>query len=1098
MSMSSIQDGLARQEAINPRRSYIVQAPAGSGKTEILTQRYLCLLGTIQSPEQIIALTFTRKAANEMRERILTALKHAVDDEPVYSEHQQLTRQLAKAALARNHQFSWKILEQPSRLRIMTIDALCQKLMRAIPFSGQHIQYAELCDKPQKYYLQAAQNCFQFALDTEDYQSALEVLLSHLDNKPEKLIQLFHDLLASREQWLSLVYEAKQQDKTHFERAIAHIEQHELVRFQNSLPETLDKALIRIVHRLLDITKKTSLLRQVDSLRSFNVEMTDKLASILLTTQNQLRKAFDHHIGLKRDCCDQATYNEIKSSSQALFEELSLYPDFVESLCRVRTLPPPQYAPGQWAVLQALFQLLPLLVAHLSVVFSEHNLVDFQSIAEQARIALGNSDEPTDLALYLDHQIEHLLIDEFQDTSIHQFQLISQLVQGWEENDGRTLFVVGDPMQSIYRFRSAEVGLFLQAQKRGIGPVRLKSLMLTANFRSTASIVNWINQQFRSIFPQYADIETGAISFHSSTPIQASTPDSYIEAIHWENKLDEAEGLVAQVIKELNTYPNDSIAILVRSRHQLTTIIQTLRKHNIPFQGVDITLLANFPHIQDIYLLTEALLLPGHRLAWLSVLRSPWCGLSLEDIHKIANFNRYRSIYWALLNLHQIDDLSKSGRQRAEYVTSILHRALSQRYRQSLVNWLITTSEALHIKDRLTPQQQIELEQYWILLERFEQQGLISDLKLFKKELETLYSQQVTSARLQIMTIHKSKGLEFDCVMLPGLGSKTTQRHQPLFRWLKIPTQNGDTMLLLSPIKNAEDECCLLYDYLGKMDQEKEYYESQRLLYVAATRAKRRLYLFDHHTQSRANSFKDFLKHVPFQTETSFNTEMNHEASVTLPKRWYLPDDRYHPQHHIDTDNNLLNSKTSIGVSFAKIIGIATHDLLHWIASNHETNELNIPWHLTEQYLSRFGLIDVILKSIMSQIRQQIKLFLNTSIGQWIVNIHDDEHNEYELLVQEQGRMTTRILDRTFIDGQTRWIIDFKTGQDDEKSRQKYRQQLENYANIFSKSHPGEIRCGLYFLENSQWVSWLYHDTNIVSTSEEQPYLKIETETLHC
>ncbi len=1072
MAITTLQDGAQRQQATDPSCSYIVQAPAGSGKTEILTQRYLRLLGTVQYPEQIIALTFTRKAANEMRERILTALQHAAQNGPVDSEHQRTTRQYALEALTRDRQFSWQLLKQPSRLRIMTIDALCQMLVHAIPFEGQHIHYAELCDKPQIYYLQAARNCFQFTLEHPDYQHAIELLLTHLDNRQDKLIQLFCDLLTNREQWLTLLYQAKHQDKAVFEAAIAQIEKHELSRFINSVPQILSIEMLGIVRTLLDITGATSSLQKVDSLASFNSQMAEELASLLLTSQDKLRKAFDHHVGLKRELCTDDMYKQLKQRSQAILAELEMYPDFVDSLCRVRGLPDPHYDLKQWDVLQALFQILPLLVAHLSILFTEHNSVDFASISEQALLALGNQEQPTDLALYLDYRIQHLLIDEFQDTSIQQFQLLTQLVQGWEAQDGRTLFIVGDPMQSIYRFRSAEVGLFLRAQKEGIGPVRLISLAFTCNFRSTITIVNWINQQFKAIFPKQADIESGAVSFHASTPVKTALNETFVEAMQWDNKAAEADGIVECVRKELETYPHDNIAILVRSRHQLKHIIQCLRKHHIAFQGIDIDLLANLPHIRDMYSLTEALLMPANRLAWLTVLRSPWCGLSLADIHVIANFNRNKSIYWAMLNTKKIS-LSSEGHQRVEYVAAVLHQALQCRHRKTLVEWLMETSNALHVNAILTPSQQTDLEQFWVLLERFDKQGLITDLVLFKQELESLYSQHVTPARLQVMTIHKSKGLEFDCVMLPGLGAKSAQRNTPLFRWLKLPSNQGEPTLLLSPIKAADEEVCPLYDYLGHIEAEKEYYESQRLLYVAATRAKRRLYLYDHHDNLRQNSFKALLKSHSFNTIKIEPEQDSHTPA--LPKRCYLPNVFYEKNSQITVQTHF--SQPSINHQISHLIGTVTHDLLRWIATYHPDKTQNIPWHLAENLLRQHGFTDDILTDAMTQIRQQIQHLLTDPIGQWIMQPHENEQNEYALLIKEQVDMATRIIDRTFIEKGTRWIVDFKTGHADEQTQQKYRQQVDAYARIFSQIHRGPIGCGLYFLATAQWISWQYvHD----------------------
>src|SRR5207253_3724806 len=129
-------------------------------------------------------------------------------------------------------------------------------------------------------------------------------------------------------------------------------------------------------------------------------------------------------------------------------------------------------------VLEAIGGVLRPAIAQLKLVFQARGQVDFTEVAQRALLALGKEGEPTDLALALDYRIRHLLIDEFQDTSISQYELVARLTEGWEAGDGRTLFAVGDPMQSIYRFREAEVGLFLEARRGGIGTVELEQIEL--------------------------------------------------------------------------------------------------------------------------------------------------------------------------------------------------------------------------------------------------------------------------------------------------------------------------------------------------------------------------------------------------------------------------------------------------------------------------------------------------------------------------------------------------------------------------------------------------------------------------------------------
>ena len=128
-----VQDQAERLQALDHTQSFIVQAPAGSGKTELLIQRFLTLLGRVNQPEAVVAITFTRKAAAEMRHRVIAALQSASGPEPK-SPHEKHTWELAQEALAQNDRLNWRLTEHPSRLRIQTIDSLCATLVRQMPW----------------------------------------------------------------------------------------------------------------------------------------------------------------------------------------------------------------------------------------------------------------------------------------------------------------------------------------------------------------------------------------------------------------------------------------------------------------------------------------------------------------------------------------------------------------------------------------------------------------------------------------------------------------------------------------------------------------------------------------------------------------------------------------------------------------------------------------------------------------------------------------------------------------------------------------------------------------------------------------------------
>jgi len=1068
----SLSDSVQRSQATNPQQSFIVQAPAGSGKTEILTQRYLRLLSTVSAPEQIVALTFTRKAACEMRERIILALQQANSDAPAKNAHQQVTLNFARQALDHSKLHQWDLLDQPNRLKVITIDSLCQSINQAIPLLEKHIAYPKITERATSHYLNAARRCIQFAIETTKYQKAIKILLLHADNRQDRLLGLFQALLGRREQWLTLLFQARGQEQATFEEALRYIEHHELNRFKNTIPADIATTLVSLSRELAIIENNPDspryLLQNWFDFKVCSQDIASALSQLILTGDKRYRSSFDHHVGLKKGVCSDAEYSRLKTKSKELLLKLQDFPDFLPALLQVIHLPNPNYNPEQWQVLQALFQLLPLMVGHLHVVFSEHNEVDFTTISQQALAALGDADNPTDLALYLDNNIHHLLVDEFQDTSITQFELLSKLVHGWEPGDGKTLFLVGDPMQSIYRFRQAEVGLFFRAKEQGIGSVQLNSLQLCCNFRSTRTIVNWVNQHFAQIFPQQVDIESGAVSFHPSVNVIDSAESSRVFAFQFKNREQEAQKLIHWVEHELNSDPHQSIAILVRSRSQLTSIISLLRQHHISYQGTDIDLLANLMHLRDVWSLTQALLSPGNRLSWLALLRSPYCGLSLGDIHCIARYNRKKSIYFALLHLDKISMLSEHGRIRAQFLFKIMQQALLQRSQKRLADWVAQTLKSLHCDNILKQEQLADLEQLWTLLDRYEEDGRLPDLNEFLGQLNKLYSQQANPSRLQIMTIHKSKGLEFDTVFLPGLGTQPNRGDSPMLRWLKIPTHENKNVLLVSPIRAAHQEHCALYDYLSRLDEEKANYEAQRLLYVAATRAKSRLYLMNSSSKVSKHSFYSLLKNQVFTDEIAKTGE---QEKSSLPELMQLPIEFYlTPQSK--SNFNLNEPIKELITGGPRLSGIVTHQLLQWICDHHPESIAHIPWHLARNEFRTLGFDKHEQDFALSKAQEQIELMYQSDIGLWIMKEHQNEQNEYELLVEHNHQLVTRIIDRMFEDKGKLWIVDFKTGVEQEQSQIKYRQQLNEYAYYLSSRTDLPIHCGIYYLPTGDWFTW--------------------------
>ena len=210
--MIRIDDFSQRQQALQPDKSFIVQAPAGSGKTELLIQRFLLLLAFVDYPEQILAMTFTRKAAGEMQSRIIDALEKA--HEPTESEHEATTRALAIKALAQDEKQGWRLLENPGRLKIQTIDAFCASLTQQMPLISKLGGTSAVQENSFPFYQETAQRIVQKIEQESDTGEAVRTIMQHLDNSKSSFIQRIVQLLAKRDQWILPFFEQFQVEES--------------------------------------------------------------------------------------------------------------------------------------------------------------------------------------------------------------------------------------------------------------------------------------------------------------------------------------------------------------------------------------------------------------------------------------------------------------------------------------------------------------------------------------------------------------------------------------------------------------------------------------------------------------------------------------------------------------------------------------------------------------------------------------------------------------------------------------------------------------------------------------------------------------------
>ncbi len=368
----------------------------------------------------------------------------------------------------------------------------------------------------------------------------------------------------------------------------------------------------------------------------------------------------------------------MKRRGTAWVADLSGEPGALELLNEIKLLPDPQLSADEDQMLGVLARLLGLAVAELDVVFNELQRVDYPAIAVAARGALGSIDDPTDLALRLDSSIRHVLVDEFQDTSLDQTHLLGLLTAGWVTGDGRTLFLVGDPMQSIYGFREAEVGMFLSARTAGIGTVPLEALSLHRNFRSAGAVVQWINEVFARSFPAVDDARTGSVAYARSV---AARGGSAAGGVHLHRVLPgdiagEADG-VARVVADLRAaQPDASIAVPGECAHPRRSACGGAGRTAVDSRGRGSGIARAAEHRAGPHGPDAGLGPPGRSHAWLAILRAPWCGLNLQEISRLLGMDRHVTVWDRVCDPQALASLAPEAQSRVRRLQATLALSL--------------------------------------------------------------------------------------------------------------------------------------------------------------------------------------------------------------------------------------------------------------------------------------------------------------------------------------------------------------------------------------------------------------------------------------
>ncbi|HVJ04848.1 MAG TPA: UvrD-helicase domain-containing protein [Candidatus Saccharimonadales bacterium] len=1138
-------DANIRKAVLDTTQSWMLQAPAGSGKTELLMQRFLACLARVEQPESVLAITFTRKAAAEMRSRILASLQRAehLSDEDLSNcpPHEQQSLQLARAVLRTSDALGWNILQHPARLQVRTLDSFCESVAERAPFKGMLGGGAEVTEDARQLYELAAQRVLEQLASTGTLGDSVAALLVHMDNDVRGVRNLLAAMLAQRDEWLHFLgrsdaFDSSQRDtlrskleaalvlsveedlalvRTHVTSALNSAQELECLGLMRYSASQLSDGSMRPAQQIESIAASADVVpillhtptpRDIKAWPAATAANLDNWRSIceflLIGSKAAFRKSVDKRHGFPVNTEEQKQWKKI---CLEFFGALSALPDsaaLCDTLNRVRRLPDQHYTETQWQFMRAVLELLPMAAANLKVVFAEQATIDFPEYAQRALDAIGQEGDPTELGLQLGYRIRHILVDEFQDTNRVQVELLARLLRTWEQDEQCSTFYVGDPMQSIYAFRQADVAIYQQARTEGIGDHKHQFHRLSQNFRSQQSLVEWFNRIFPLILRNDSDL-TNSVRYAPAEPSRPAlaSPAVLIKGFAKSDRAGEAKHLAECIRRELEipTPPNEkptTIAVLVRSRTHLPELVKALHDGRIDYRAVKTDRLSDRPLVRDLDALRSALTNLADRTAWLAILRAPWCGLALSDLLELCRGDERSTVYELLRQ--RVTRLSPQAQAALDRCVPVLEDALARRGRGSLRALVESAWLRLGGPACLEDQSQgiRDSEAYFALLDEQSSAGTVRDSETFARKLHDLFApaDNRSNIRVEIMPIHQAKGLEWDVVFLPALERRSRQDDKSLLYW-RLRHRDEQEFLLLGPMEapgKRDRKSVTIEGYLRDIAGECSREELKRLFYVAATRARKRLYLsaaVPDGVPPDTNSMLRLIWDIP-EIHQQFALPSVQESIAPVDKKEVpelllrrLPSSfkppelterlqwRTQPQPALEEEEHRFEW---VGDLLPRV-GVVAHSFLQRIAYEGpalwDAGRLESARRAISAALLRAGVQRGDLEQGITRVSEALSRTLSDKRGRWLLSPHEEHRCEFAVSAVIDGQLQHVRIDRTFIEHGTRWLIDYKIseqlGGDPRRflrmQVEKYSSDMQRYARVMEVFDPRPVRCALYF-----------------------------------
>ncbi|QHQ35992.1 double-strand break repair helicase AddA [Algicella marina] len=827
---------LAQTRAARPTRSTWVSANAGSGKTRVLTDRVARLLFSGTDPMQILCLTYTKAAAAEMQNRLFRRLGEwaMMPDEPLAEELVRLgeTQAASEETLRNARTLFAAALETPGGLKIQTIHAFCDRLLRRFPLEAGVSPGFEMLEERQQAQLTAQ------ILDEMSDGPEFAAYAPWLEAEPDRHVEA---ILRYRDAFATIPDEAALLREFGLNAILGPEEV--LARLMGSVADN-DLADLVVTFETAGGTiekRNAPLLRQILAGGLSAERALEALLGIILTAKGEPRKSGFPTKGVAdtmpgaTDICDTLTEAALEARETLLAGATAR-----------RTL--------------ALRRFGHAFLGRYNAAKAARALLDFDDLILRAQALLHDSPSAAWVQYKMDNGIDHVLVDEAQDTSPAQWQVIKALTEDFfaglsARDTPRTVFVVGDEKQSIYSFQGADPAAFgeMRAHYRNVIAAATEPMevcQLLHSFRSAPPVLQVVDEVFRQSPVHGLGQQISHAAFNSGMPGRVELwpfiePPEKSEEPPWDDPVDmpPKDDPAIQLAARIADWAQDLLAaghrlpggdrpiqprdilILVRSRGTIFHAVNAaLQRAGVPVSGADRVQLTKSLAVRDLLSLLRFLATEADDLALAEYLRSPLGGLSEAQLYRLAQ-PRDGSLWAALRAAPDHADVAArltSLRNQADFLRpyELLQRALaSQSGRAQLTARL--GAEAEDAIDAL-----LDLALQYDTVEAPTLTGFLAWVEATDAEVKRQLDSR--SNQIRVMTIHGAKGLEAPIVLMPQTHSPREGNTTPRV------TAAGDAIFphvsvaerpeALAPVEEARKARALE--------------ESWRLLYVGLTRAR--------------------------------------------------------------------------------------------------------------------------------------------------------------------------------------------------------------------------------------------------------------------